>query len=176
MTDSERETWEALCDPFPERLVHWKPQSVSGNRCLAVAYVDARLVADRLTTNLGLLGWKDSYEFLPDNMVLCRLSVRLWWDACHDWSEWISREDVGGPSEQPDESDRVKAAVSDALKRAAVKFGIARYLYDLPPTWVDYDPQKKRIVKAPRLPDWAVPKEGRRTKDEGRRTKGPAAE
>jgi hypothetical protein len=40
--------------------------------------------------------------------------------------------DVGGPSEQPDEGDRVKAAFSDALKRAAVKFGIGRYLYRLP--------------------------------------------
>jgi hypothetical protein len=35
------------------------------------------------------------------------------------------RTDVGSRSEQPDGGDRLKAAFSDALKRAAVKFGIA---------------------------------------------------
>ena len=65
---------------------------------------------------------------------------------------WITKTDVGGQSEQPDEGDRRKAAFSDALKRAAVKFGIGRYLYRLKPQWVDYDPQKKRFVQSPILP------------------------
>jgi hypothetical protein len=63
--------------------------------------------------------------------------------------------DVGGPSEQPDGGDRLKAAFSDALKRAAVKFGIGRYLYRLPQQWADYDPAKRQFSAAPRLPDWA---------------------
>src|SRR5262249_25660702 len=65
--------------------------------------------------------------------------------------------DVGGPSEQPDEGDRRKAAVSDALKRAAVKFGLGRYLYRLPDIWVDYDPQRRRIIGQPPLPHYALP-------------------
>jgi hypothetical protein len=72
--------------------------------------------------------------------------------------EWITKMDVGGPSEQNGTGDRVKAAVSDALKRAAVKYGIGRYLYDLPRQWVEYDPQKKQFVRTPALPAWAVPK------------------
>ncbi|RTH01947.1 Rad52/22 double-strand break repair protein, partial [Thermus scotoductus] len=44
----------------------------------------------------------------------------------------ITKEDVG-------EGDSLKAAFSDALKRAAVKFGVSRYLYSLPSQWVDLD-------------------------------------
>src|SRR5262249_44867130 len=50
------------------------------------------------------------------------------------------------------------AAFSDALKRAAVKFGVGRYLYRLPQQWCDYDPQKRRFVKEPALPESALPK------------------
>src|SRR5206468_3165838 len=51
----------------------------------------------------------------------------------------------------------MKAAFSDALKRAAVKAGIGRYLYRLPSTWVAYDPPKKAMATTPKLPDWALP-------------------
>src|SRR5690606_5926758 len=60
-------------------------------------------------------------------------------------------------SEQKDQGDRRKAAVSDALKRAAVKFGIGRYLYRLPQQWVDYDPRQRKIINPPPLPPWAIP-------------------
>src|SRR5262249_50811477 len=48
-------------------------------------------------------------------------------------------------------------AFSDALKRAAVKFGIGRYLYRLPSQWVDYDAHKRQFVKPPTLPAFALP-------------------
>ena len=105
----------------------------------------SRVIQDRLDDVLGVMGWQDSYECLPDGSVVCRLRIRL-------GTEWITKEDVGGQSEQPDEGDRRKAAFSDALKRAAVKFGIGRYLYRLKPQWVDYDPQKRQLIGTPRLP------------------------
>jgi hypothetical protein len=142
---------QALGEPFPVEEVRWKPQAVSGNRALAIAYIDARSVMDRLDNAVGPAGWQDEYEFLPDGAVLCKLRLRI--DG-----EWIMKQDVGGQSDQQDNGDRLKAAVSDALKRAAVKFGIGRYLYDLPRQWVDYDPQKKQFARMPSLPSWAVPK------------------
>jgi len=33
-----------------------------------------------------------------------------------------------------------------------VKFGVGRYLYRLPATWYDYDPQAKRLLNVPALP------------------------
>jgi hypothetical protein len=66
--------------------------------------------------------------------VKCRLTVL-----------GVSKEDVG-------EGDSLKAAFSDALKRAAVKFGVGRYLYRLEKQWVDYDPEKGRFTP-PTLPE-----------------------
>lgn len=145
------ETMERLSEPFPVDEVKWKPQAVKGNRCLAIAYIDARLVQDRLDAVLGAENWQDSYEILPGGSVCCRLNVRL-------GGEWVCKTDVGSLSDQLDSGDRLKAAFSDALKRAAVKYGIGRYLYALHGGWVDYDPVKKQIVQKPQLPSWAIPK------------------
>jgi len=141
---------DALATPFDPRNVKFKPQSVKNNRCLAMAYIDARLIQDRLDEVLGVENWQDRYDILPDGSVMCRLRVNL-------GGRWITKADVGSPSEQPDSGDRLKAAFSDALKRAAVKFGIGRYLYRLPAQWVDYDPAKKQIVRPPQLPAFARP-------------------
>jgi hypothetical protein len=141
---------KALAAPFEPSEVKFKPAVVSGNRALALAYVDARVIQDRLDEVLGVVGWQDDYECLPDGSVVCRLRIRV-------GGEWLTKVDVGGPSEQPDEGDRRKAAFSDALKRAAVKFGVGRYLYRLPSQWVDYDPHKRQFVKPPRVPESALP-------------------
>lgn len=145
-----RPTAAALAAPFDPKDVKFKPQMVKNNRCLAMAYIDARAIQDRLDEVVGSEGWQDAYKLLPDGSVVCRLRVKL-----GEW--WITKTDVGSPSEQPDGGDRLKAAFSDALKRAAVKFGIGRYLYRLSAQWVDYDPVKKQITQPPQLPDWARP-------------------
>jgi hypothetical protein len=141
---------DALGAPFDPKDVKFKPQMVKNNRCLAMAYIDARLIQDRLDAVLGVENWEDAYKILPDGSVMCRLRIKL-------GDRWISKTDVGSPSEQPDGGDRLKAAFSDALKRAAVKFGIGRYLYRLPAQWVDYDPVKKQIAQVPQLPAFALP-------------------
>jgi hypothetical protein len=138
----------ALRAPFAPEDVKFKPAAVSGNRALAVAYVDARTIMDRLDEVLGVAGWQDAYEQLPDGNVVCRL-------RCKIGEQWITKVDVGGPSEQPDDGDKLKAAFSDALKRAAVKYGIGRYLYHVPHQWCDYDPKKRQFVQTPKLPAWA---------------------
>jgi hypothetical protein len=145
-----RHITRALAVPFDPAFVRFKPAVVQGNRALALAYVDARAIQDRLDEVLGVEGWQDDYEILPDGSVVCRL--RLWLG-----DDWVTKVDVGGPSEQPDGGDRLKAAFSDALKRAAVKFGIGRYLYRLPAQWMDYDPQRRQFVQPPQLPPFARP-------------------
>jgi len=140
----------ALTAPFPVDAVHWKPLSVKVNRALAAAYLDARAVMQRLDCVFGVGGWKDAYQPVAGGSVVCTLSVKV--DG-----EWIDKTDVGSPSEQPDDGDKLKAAFSDALKRAAIKLGIGRYLYRLPRQWVDYDAQARQFVRAPQLPAWALP-------------------
>ena len=148
MTLSELQ--ERLAEPFDIRELKHRPQSAKGNRCMALTYIDCRVVMDRLDDVVGVGNWQDEYNVLADGSVICQLRV------CLD-GNWITKTDVGSPSEQPDAGDRLKAAFSDALKRAAVKFGIGRYLYRLKNSWVDYDPQSK-TMSAPVLPQWAIPK------------------
>jgi hypothetical protein len=148
-TMKTNEVLKALAAPFATDEIRWKAQAVKGDRALAVAYIDARAVMDRLDEVCGL-NWSDGFDVLPNGSVVCRLQVTI--DG-----QTIVKTDVGSPSDQPDEGDKVKAAFSDALKRAAIKFGVGRYLYRLPKLWIAYDAPKKALMSQPQLPQWALP-------------------
>lgn len=140
---------EALLAPFAAEMVSWKAQATTrdGSKAMAVAYVDARAVADRLDETVGPENWSDQYSVLGEQtgsfgkevVVACRLTVL-----------GVTKEDVGV-------GEDAKSAYSDAFKRASVKFGVSRYLYSLPKPWVTYDAQKKQLKETPQLPAWAMP-------------------
>lgn len=143
------EIFEALKKPFPVEDVEWRlgrvnEQAMTG---IALAYIDARLVINRLDSVVGPENWQDAYETstvsqtVKGNVaqyatVRCRLSLRI-------AGEWLYKED-GAPFS---DFEAVKGGYSDALKRAAVKWGIGRYLYDLPP---------KRVSVERRGNSWAI--------------------
>ena len=77
---------------------------------------------NRLDEVVGPWNWSDEYVEVKDG-VKCRLTLRL------PDGTVVVKEDVGGYSKTPDPSDAAKTAYTDAFKRAAVKFGVARYLY-----------------------------------------------
>jgi hypothetical protein len=133
---------QQLAAPFAPCEVEFKPGVVSGNRALALAYIDARVVQNRLDAVLGIDGWQSQFQVLEGGTVQCTLSIKMG-DA------WLAKQDVGGPSDQKDPGDRMKAAFSDALKRSAVQWGVGRYLYGLVPEWRDWDAKAKRFVTAP---------------------------
>jgi hypothetical protein len=81
----------ALSEPFNPSLLKCKPGFIQCNRVLAMTYVDARDVADRFDLVLGLDGWQDDFEQLPDGALLCRLRVKI-------GRTWITRCGVGGPN------------------------------------------------------------------------------
>lgn len=86
-------------------------------------YITARQVMNRLDEVLGPANWWDEYMAF-DTYVVCRLTIEL------PDGRTITRCDVGGISKTHDASDAEKTGFSDAFKRAAVKFGIGRYLYN----------------------------------------------
>jgi hypothetical protein len=135
-----------LARPFKAEDVHWKAQTTTKDkkRALAVPYLTARNVMDRLDQVLGLDGWQDQYQE-AGSAVVCTL-------RCRFGDVWIQRSDAGGMAESIEEGDKLKSACSDALKRAAVKFGIGRYLYDVAGEWCDFDAEKKKLVNPPRHP------------------------
>jgi hypothetical protein len=144
----------ALAEPFKPEQLGWKPAATTKDksRAMAVPHIDARDVMNRLDKVVGITGWKDEYQVLPSGGVVCRLSVRF-------GRQWVTKSDAGGQSDQDDTGDRLKAAFSDALKRAAVKFGIGRYLYYVPKQWVPYNPVTRQLdlSRLPALPTWAKP-------------------
>lgn len=147
---TREEIRKALAAPFAPDVVKFKAQTVKDNRALAVAFIDARDVAARLDDVLGIDGWEEAYRTEPSGNVVCTLTVYV-------GERRVNREDIGGPSDQKNTGDKAKAAFSDAFKRAAVKFGVGRYIYRLPKSWVGYDPQKKQLTEKPQFPAWAVP-------------------
>jgi Rad52/22 family double-strand break repair protein len=107
----------ALAAPFDSDEVKLRSQ---GGRQLH--YVTARTVMNRLDDVLGPENWWD--DFVPlEHSVICRLTIRLPDGAV------LTKSDAGGYAGMADPGDDDKSGFADAFKRAAVKFGVGRYLY-----------------------------------------------
>jgi hypothetical protein len=65
----------------------------------------------------------------------------------------------GTGEEWATDENALTRAEAQAFKRACSCFGLGRYFYDLPRTWVDLD-DHNRPLQVPRLPEWAIPKSG----------------
>ena len=153
-----------LREPFPRDDIEWRVQTagVGKNKrpyAKVLAYITARAIQDRLDEVVGLENWTDEYAPGPMGGVLCKLSL------CID-GKWITKQDVSDNTAR----EAVKGGVSGALKRAAVKFGIGRYLYGLTGDWAEvntegqfYQPKDKNnkypafMWDPPVLPTWALP-------------------
>jgi len=125
-----------LSKPFEEKDIQWRIQQsgIGANGkpwAMALAYVDARAIMDRLDDVCGL-HWNDSYRLVQESTgkiigVECSLTI-----------DDVTRVDG---SEQTD-IEAFKGGYSKALVRTAVKFGIGRYLYKLPTTFVQCQMEK----------------------------------
>lgn len=137
-TKDEKQIQEALRRPFSVSEIEWRVQRhvVLNNKdyVVVVPYIDARAVMNRLDEVFGIGGWKDEYERWGEKGVKCRLYFRL-----SPEGEWMYREDGADESA----TEPTKGGFSDALKRAAVKLGIGRYLYDLDEVMVPLTPEKQ---------------------------------
>lgn len=131
--------FQALAAPFPPDRVHWRVGSTTQDksRGMALPYIDARDVMDRLDEVMGPANWQDAYTIVG-NRTICTLSLR-------PDTEWISKSDAAGDTDVEGE----KGSVSDALKRAAVKWGIGRYLYRLDSPWVELEQRGRSHVIKP---------------------------
>lgn len=117
---------EKLKYPIPYK---WKIQSFNKAKTKAtcVAYIDARDVMDLLDKAVGIDGWRDSYRRDSNQRLICRLELNI------GNGGWIGKEDTGIESDNEGE----KGEFSDAFKRAAVKWGVGRFLYDLDVKYLD---------------------------------------
>lgn len=107
-------------DRLKEPMNHsWRVQRSNAYGANCVAYVDARDVEDRLDEVFGVEGWQNTYESI-DGILYCHLMVK-------PNDEWVTKTDCGTESN----TEKEKGQASDAFKRAAVRVGIGRYLYNM---------------------------------------------
>lgn len=127
-----------LAAPFPGDRISWRVGSTTKDKSkgLALAYIDARDVQDRLDQVCGPSNWMNRYPH-ANGKTVCEIGIRI-------NGEWIWKADGAGDSDVEAE----KGALSDAFKRAAVRWGIGRYLYDLDSPWVELEARGQSYVIA----------------------------
>jgi len=121
--------------------IEWKPIAISkqADKALVAPYVTNRAIMDRLDEVRGPENWRNEFRIGPGGGVLCGISIRL-------GDEWITKWDGA----ENTDIEPVKGGLSSAMRRAAVQWGIGRYLYRLPNQWVRIDEQG-RLLETPCL-------------------------
>lgn len=161
----EKEVFEILAKPFHPDDVEWRPQKfVKNGNCQVLAYITARGVMNRLDEAVGPANWEMKLE--PIDMgssskldkqgnqtdfkgFVCTLILHI--EDGKGNVKTVTRQDVSNLTD----FEAIKGGASGAIKRAAVQFGIGRYLYGLGQTWVKTNEYGK--FEPPQLPAWALP-------------------
>ncbi len=149
---------EALRAPFAPEDVDYRVQGRANEqtgKAQVVAFVDARAVQDRLDAVVGPGNW--SFDWHPVSLdgkgevTLAKGTLTIY---------GVSKADAGTAST----FEASLGAVSHCFKRAAVQFGIGRYLYAVPSAYV-------AVEKGGRIPDATLRElRGRLPKPDGKAT------
>ena len=128
---------QALCDPFPAKDLEWRLQTsgkTSDNKiwAMALVYVTNRAIQQRLDEVVGVDRWKNEYDSAPEAGIICGLSIKF-------GEEWITKWDGA----EKTKIDPLKGGLSNSMKRAAVQWGIGRYLYNIEATFVNCQTGRK---------------------------------
>ncbi|ANJ65540.1 putative double-strand break repair protein [Pseudoalteromonas virus vB_PspP-H6/1] len=114
-----------LSDPFNEGDIEWRVQQsgISGKGkpwVMVIPYITNRAIQKRLDDVFTPMGWKNEYKPVGDKGFICGVSANV--DG-----EWVTKWDGAECSN----IEPLKGGLSGAMKRAAVQWGIGRYLYSL---------------------------------------------
>ena len=139
---------EELAKEFPPEKISWRVGSTNeksqpnkvATQGMALAYIDSRDVMERLDEVCGEM-WQCRYLPIGSDKTSCEIGI-----LHPETSEWVWRADGAGDTD----FEGAKGAFSDAFKRAAVKWGIGRYLYDLDAPWVAIEAKGRSYVIAKR--------------------------
>ncbi len=135
--DDPIDMFDALCEPFPVESVSWRVGSTNADKTkgMGLCYIDARDVMERLDAVCGPHRWQDNYTAGMQGSIVCNIGIEI-------NGHWIWKADGAGNTDF--EAD--KGALSDAFKRAAVRWGIGRYLYDMKAPWMPIEQRGKTSI------------------------------
>lgn len=155
--------FKKLTLPFKERDIEWRIQQ-SGVKegkpwALVLAYVTNRAIMERLDEVAGPQRWQNQFMVGPSGGVLCGIGIEVGFNWVWKW-DGAENTDI----------EAIKGGLSGSMKRAAVQWGVGRYLYDLDVGWAVFDEKGKYRDKfkegtdtkwhkwnPPKLPNWALP-------------------
>lgn len=126
---------KTLTAPIQPSEIEWRVQSKKPGQMTIVPYITNRCVMERFDKAFGADNWTSEFREITNGFI-CRLTVTL-------KDRTIYRED--GASKTNIEPE--KGGISDAMKRAAVQFGLGRDLYNYPRVMVACDDNY--------IPNWA---------------------
>lgn len=121
---------QALAAPFSNGDIEWRVSATSQDKSkgLAVPYVTNRAIQNRLDSTVGIDGWQNEFRPWKDGKAqLCGISIYF-----HEQKQWLTKWDGADDSD----FESVKGGLSDSMKRAAVEWGVGRYLYGMTQIWV----------------------------------------
>lgn len=121
---------QALAAPFSNADIEWRVSATTQDKSkgLAVPYVTNRAIQNRLDGTVGIDGWQNEFRPWKDGKAqLCGISIYF-----HEQKQWLTKWDGADDSD----FESVKGGLSDSMKRAAVEWGVGRYLYGMTQIWV----------------------------------------
>lgn len=138
--------------PFNQDEIEWRVGATNTEKTkgIALPYITSRAIQSRLDDVCGVFGWRNEFKEWKAKEQICGISI------LHN-GEWVTKWDGASDSNM----DATKGGLSGAMKRAAVQWGIGRYLYDIPAQWVKIKAFGKsyKLDEIPKLPKWALPLE-----------------
>lgn len=148
---------EQLIKEFDDNELEWRVQScgVTNNKpwVMALVYVQARAIQNRLDEIFGWENWSEEYREV-DGSIICRLGV-------YYNGRWIHKENGASKTD----IEAFKGGISGAFKRVASSgFGIGRYLYTVEAKFVECSLEKregfteKAKTKDKKIIYWKIPK------------------
>lgn len=139
----DKKLQELLFASFADADIEWRLQwndEAKGNG-LAVPYVNNRAIQNRLDKAVGVDKWKN--EYIPWHhdgkkaSQICGISIYF-----EERGEWVTKYDGAENSD----IEPVKGGLSDSMKRAAVEWGIGRYLYGMDAIFVATEKKGRSVV------------------------------
>jgi hypothetical protein len=132
-----QEIQDKLSAPFYADEVEWKIQAKTKDkkRALVVPFIKARALMQRLDDVCGVAGWWDMYTDVVDG-VECIITIDFGDKNVFkaDAAEYITMTEYVDGKKVSFKS--LKGTYSSAFKRTCTKWGIGRYLYDIPKRWI----------------------------------------
>jgi len=129
METEQKKLIDKLREPFRKDDLKWRIQAAgktdNGIWAMALVYITSRAIQERLDEAVGIENWKNEFRNI-ENGSMCGISIRI-----ND--EWITKWDGAGNTD----IESIKGGISNSMKRAAVQWGIGRYLYSLKERFVD---------------------------------------